>query len=380
MLEASRPHPKHTMGQSLDKLSIRGFKSIAELDELELTSLNVLIGANGAGKSNFIEFFRLLRAMADERLALYAGQRAPVAGFFYGGLGETDAIEAEMAFGDNNYRFRLEPTADEGLMVASEATLYKLSTDWNVIGSGHRESQLKQRRDDSGIATERGQNWYVYNAIAGWRVYHFHDTSATAGMRRQSGVLQGNRLDPDGDNLAAFLMNLKERHQKHYEVVLKTVRRIAPYLDDFDLRVSPGAAEDQVALTWRKRGSDYLYSPGHLSDGTIRFICLAAALLQPAPPSTILLDEPELGLHPEALIILAGLMRSASAHTQLIVATQSPVLLSGFDPQDVITVDHLNGASRFRRLGNQELAAWLEDYSLGELWEKGTIAGGIHDA
>jgi predicted ATPase len=160
----------------------------------------------------------------------------------------------------------------------------------------------------------------------------------------------------------------------------KTIQRIAPYFDDFELRVENTSPQNLVRLTWRQKGSDYVFSPGHFSDGTIRFVCLAAALLQPNPPTTIVLDEPELGLHPEALSVLAGIVRSSAARMQIVLTTQSPALLSEFEPEHVVTVDQIDGASQFRRLDPASLAEWLNDFSVGELWQKGTIRGGVNHA
>lgn len=364
----------------LDKLTIRGFKSFESLEDFELGDLNVLIGANGAGKSNFVEFFRLLRAMVEERLQKYTIQNGPADGYFFNGVAHTRKIEADLIFGANRYCFTLEPTAEGGIVIGEEATQYIPKGNLRYIGTGTSESQLQNRKDDEGLMSKRGQNWYVWNSVSNWNVYHFHDTSMTAGMRRDSGIEQTAKLDASGDNLAAFLLGLRENHAPVYESIRKTVQRIAPYFDDFVLSVRSGKAEDQVRLTWRQKGKDYVFSPGHLSDGTIRFLCLTTALLQPSPPSTIVVDEPELGLHPEALTILAGLLRSASTRTQIIAATQSPVLLSEFEPEQVITVDQVGGATQLARLDADALQAWLDDFSLGELWLKGNVRGGVNDA
>jgi predicted ATPase len=120
--------------------------------------------------------------------------------------------------------------------------------------------------------------------------------------------------------------------------------------------------------------------PYHLSDGSIRFICLAAALLQPNPPSTIIIDEPELGLHPAAIVILAELIQVAAKGTQVIVATQSPALIDQFGIDDIIVANRRNGASAFQRLKEKDFTEWLKDYSVGELWAKNVIAGGpVHE-
>lgn len=368
------------MGRELERLTIRGFKSIEKLEDFELCSLNVLVGANGAGKSNFVEFFRMLRAMVQERFQAYLNEHGPADGYFYSGVSRTKTIEADMYFGQNRYGFTLSPRAQGGILIANEQCQYLGSSYAIELASGTLESGLAKNKDQPGLKSPYGPPWYVWSAVSDWHVYHFHDTSMTAGMRRDCGIEQTDRLHPSGENLAAFLLGLRERKRDVYDTIRKTVQRIAPYFDDFVLSVRSGKAEDQVRLTWKQRGKRYIFSPGHLSDGTIRFLCLTTALLQPSPPSTIVVDEPELGLHPEALSILAGLLRSASTRTQIIAATQSPVLLSEFEPEHVVTVDQVDGSTRFSRLDGRALQAWLDDFSLGELWLKGNVSGGVNDA
>ncbi|MGP1347476.1 MAG: AAA family ATPase [Phycisphaerales bacterium] len=369
------------MGRSLDKLTIRGFKSIESLEDFELGALNILIGANGAGKSNFVEFFRVLRAMVDGALQLYINTNGPADGYFFNGVSFTKRIEADLSFGLNRYVFAFRPTAEGTILIDNEQTQYTRGGSLQMIGSGRLESSLRARKHDLSMTGEwMGANAYVWEAVSDWHVYHFHDTSMTAGMRRDSGIEQTDKLRSSGENLAAFLLGLRKDHPGVYENIRKTVQRIAPYFDDFVLSVKKEKAEDQVRLTWKQKGKEYIFSPGHLSDGTIRFICLTTALLQPSPPSTIVVDEPELGLHPEALTILAGMLRSASKRTQIIAATQSPVLLSEFEPEQVVTVDQVDGASRFQRLDAEALGEWLDEFSLGELWLKGNVRGGVNDA
>ncbi len=363
----------------LDKLSIRGFKSIEKLEGFELQSLNVIIGANGAGKSNFVDFFRLLRAMVEQRFQAYVATHGPADGYFYNGVSFTKRIEVDLLFGDNRYTFELE-TSSEGNILISEHTQYVPKGNLQGISYKVKESALPECKDEQGITAQRGPNWYVWDSVSSWKVYHFHDTSMTAGMRREIGVDQSGVLQPDASNLAAYLLNLRNAHRRRYDLLCKTIRRIAPYFDDFDFHITEAAPEDRVRLRWRKKGTDYIFSPGHFSDGTIRFLCLAAALLQPDPPETIVLDEPELGLHPEALSIFGGLVRSASAHTQIILATQSPVLVNEFEPEQVITVDLVDGATQFNRLDAGKLADWLNEFTVGELWQKGTIQGGVNHA
>ncbi len=154
------------------------------------------------------------------------------------------------------------------------------------------------------------------------------------------------------------------------------MRLAAPFFDDFRLEPEANGSDEVVQLEWTQRGSDYPFHPSRLSDGTLRFACPATALLQPVPPATLVFDEPELGLHPYALNVLAGLIKQAATRTQVIVSTQSAALLDHFEPEDVVVVDRRDGASGFRRLNSEPLKAWLSEYSLGELWRKNVFDGG----
>ena len=367
------------MGQAIRTLSIEGFKSIRKLETLELRSLNVLIGANGAGKSNFVDFFRLLRAMADENLAGFVNRQGGADGFFYLGPRTTPKIKAQLRFGDNEYKFELEPSAHNEMVIAEEAFRYlggKAKGYWENFGRGGKESKLKVKSDErSALGPWWGVGHYVYESVSNWTVYHFHDTSALAPMRREQSVRDFDYLRPDASNIAAYLLHLKMKPGPVYPLIRDTVRLIAPFFDDFRLRSEDRGGEERVRLEWTQRGSDFPFQPSQLSDGTLRFICLATALLQPRPPATIVIDEPELGLHPHALEVLAGLLRKAASRTQVLVSTQSAPLLSQFNPQDVIVVSRRDEASEFRHLDPARLSAWLEDYALGELWQKNYVEG-----
>lgn len=365
------------MGWPLDKISIEGFKSIKELRDFDLKKLNIMVGANGTGKSNFVSFFRMLRAMSEGGLANFITENGGADGFLFGGPKETSEIKAHLKFGQNEYKFILTSTAAIKLMVKQESTLWTGGGGWESYGSGEYEAQLSKWKDkQSTWRNYPGPASYVYKAVSSWLVYHFHDTSRTAPMRRDQSVRDWRELNPDASNIAAFLLDLKEWHDEFYEDIRETVQLIAPFFDDFLLEPKKQGENEIVRLEWRQKGSSYPFQPWQLSDGTIRFICLATALLQPKPPSTIVIDEPELGLHPFALDVLAGLFRDASERTQLIVSTQSASLLNHFKPDEVIVVDRENGASRFRRLDPEALAEWISDYSIGELWQKNVFDGG----
>jgi len=369
------------MAVALQKLSISGFKSIERLEDFSLASPSILIGANGAGKSNFVDFFRLLRAMVDEQLqAFVARQLGSGDGFFYLGPKHTAAIGARLEFGSNVYQFSLGPTADGSLYIVDEAVQFTGGYgigQLRSIGSGLKESTLRAKRSEPArFGSGMGVPGHVYDSVAQWVVYHFHDTSALAPMRREQLVQDSAYLRNDAGNIAAFLLNLRETGASSYTLVVDSVRSVMPFLDDFLLRVEERGGEQRVRLDWRQKGSDFPFQPNHLSDGTLRFICLATALQQPSPPSLIVIDEPELGLHPYAIALLAELIHAAAKRTQVIVSTQSPQLIDHFAPHEIVVVNREDGRSVFRRLDEGTLADWLEEYTLGELWQKNVVQAG----
>jgi predicted ATPase len=365
------------MGRPLDVITIKGFKSIRSLDNFPLTKLNILVGANGAGKSNLVSFFRMLRAMSEEGLTSFVIQNGGADGFFFDGPKTTPQIEAHLKFGQNEYKFSLISTAGVQLMVKTESTRY-LTGSWSNYNTNALESQLKKWKNAKSpwLKTSPSIEAHIYSAVSSWLVYHFHDTSATAAMRRDQSVRDWRELNPDASNIAAFLLRLKTKHPEYYLKIRETIQLIAPFIDDFLLEPEQKGENELVRLEWRQKGSSYPFQPWQLSDGTIRFICLVTALLQPEPPSTIVIDEPELGLHPFALEVLAGLFHEASERTQLIVSTQSATLLNHFEPEEVIVVDRVEGSSRFRRLDSESLAEWTKEFALGELWQKNVLDGG----
>jgi predicted ATPase len=364
------------MPNALDKLTIKGFKSIRVLEDFELTNLNVLIGGNGAGKSNFIDFFRLLRAVIDDRLDEFIRKGGGISDFLFNGRKVTDRLEFEMLFGPRGYRFHIVPGVKEQGAIAGEARFYERgSSGWWLLGDSPDGSSLlvKEAKGDS-IDSQYSKP--VFESIKSWQIYHFHDTSATAGMRHSEIVRDNKSLRPDGSNIAPYLMGLQKNDRIIYNEIIDAIRLVIPFFENFNLEAETFGEKKKVNLSWRQRGSDYPMQPYHFSDGSIRFICLATALLQPEPPPTIIIDEPELGLHPSAISILAELIQSASKRTQLIVATQSPALIDHFAVENVIVVNRKDGQSTFDRLREKDFNAWLENYSVGELWTKNVIPGG----
>jgi len=365
------------MGSALSKLTIRGLKSIESLEGFRLRKINVLIGANGAGKSNFVDFFRMLRALADESFQRFILEQGGGDGLLYLGPKKTPLIFAELEFGQNSYKFELAATNPGSLQVTKEFIRYA-NNSYTSLSNGGLESGLKSNRNakSSYYKNSYGVAHYVYDSISNWTVYHFHDTSPLSPMRRDQSLRDWSKLRHDASNIAPYLYHLKSANENCYTFIRDTVRQIAPFFDDFLFRPQTRGAEEQLRLEWQQKGSDFPFQPTHLSDGTIRFICLATTLMQPTPPATIVIDEPELGLHPFAISMLADLIKASSQRTQVIISTQSPALLDYFEAQDVIVVNRNSGHSTFTRLDAEKLKAWLDEYSIGELWQKNVVRGG----
>lgn len=383
---------------AIKRITVKGFKSIRELDNFELRPLNIIVGANGAGKSNLIQIFRMLLAMVQKNFQSFIIANGGADSFPHNGLKQTPKINIEFEFdsgstfarGSNFYKFELSPTVDEKFLISEERQY--CTYEPRSYGPPAEESRLYDLKDESSYSGAwNGVGHFVYNSISRWMVYHFHDTSSNAPMRRSEIIDDHEKLRGDASNIAPFLYYLrKENINKEgafsinfsnernicYKKIVEAVRLVIPFFEDFRLDTFTQGEAEKVKLSWKQIGSDYPMQPYHLSDGSIRFICLATALLQPNPPSTIIIDEPELGLHPEAIGVLAELIKLATQKTQVIVATQSPLLLDQFSIEDIIVARRKDGASTFERLKEEDYTSWLEDYTVGELWTKNVIQGG----
>lgn len=355
----------------LSRMTISGYKSIKKCD-ISFRKINVLIGSNGAGKSNFISAFSLLQNILAKNLQVTVAQSG-VNALLYQGRKVTEEIAFEVFFGNNSYGFNLIPTDDNRLIFRKEYFGYHgYWENESNVSRGHSESMWNTgaQNDIDGyvIPILRKQNW---------RVYHFHDTGRSARVKQEHNISNNKVLMFDAGNLAAFLYRLKENYTKSYDEIVQTIRLIAPYFSDFVLEPQEGN-EEQIVLKWQQKGCEDIFNASQLSDGTLRFICLATLLLQPheLQPATIIIDEPELGLHPYAITIFAEMVKQLSDEKQIIISTQSVELLNEFDVEDVIVVDRDENGSEFKRLNEDELEVWLEeDYALGDLWKKNILGG-----
>lgn len=357
----------------LKNIKINGFKSIRTLD-LDLKSLNIIIGANGSGKSNFIAFFKFIKKIVNKDMQTYVG----VSGankILHFGKKISDNINFALFFPPNGYGAVLVPDNNiDGLIFKSEQTKYVYGSKKNI----NKIRQLANRGDlESKLNNDILINRYIIKYIKSWKIYHFHDTSTSAKIKSKCNINDGDYLRGDGSNLPAFLNYIKKTNDKSYLSIVKTIQRIAPFFQDFILNPDP-INEDLISLKWKHKGTDDYFDANDFSDGTLRFICLTTLLLQPNLPTTILLDEPELGLHPSALILLASMLKVISAKTQIIISTQSVTLLNEFNSEDIIVVDRIDNCSIFKRLNKDDFSDWLDEYKMGEIWQKNLINGNIN--
>lgn len=363
----------------IERIIIENFKSIRLL-ELDLKPLNILIGANGAGKSNFISFFKLTNQIYEKRLQEYIGNNFN--SFLHFGKKRSDFIYGLVNF-ENKYVFnyRLKPQIDSNKAYVNEAFFGKkpehnekpTHKDWMLLfaqSGGTDELTVNEEMPEGGeYPFVKPVNEYLKT----FKIYHFHDTSQTSEMKQMSKVNDNRYLRENGENIAAFLYYLQEKHLKEFKIIEQNIRFVAPFFDRFDLEPDR-LNEDLIELRWLEKGSDAYFNAYSLSDGTLRFIALTTLLLQPDLPKTIIIDEPELGLHPFAINKLAAMMKAAAAKdSQVIVSTQAVNLVDNFEPEDVIAVDRADDQSVFHRLNATEFKEWLEDYTLGELWNKNLI-------
>jgi predicted ATPase len=367
--------------QMLKQIRVVGWKSIQN-QTVDLKPLTVVIGANGSGKSNLLSLFKLLNAMFAHTPGFrnYVAQNGYADSLLHYGVKQTPVAELELTFetetGETTYYARWAVAAG-GMLIFSEEKVTFLRTGAlhpTVVdlGAGHSETNLLASADGGNQTSE-----VALRLLRRCRLFHLHDTSELAGFRQPCYVNANRFLFPDAGNLAAMIYLFSQQNISAYRRITATVRQMVPDFDSFLLEPSE-LNKEQILLKWKHKDRLYEFGPHQLSDGSLRFIALTTLLLQPVDklPLMIALDEPELGLHPSAIEILAGMTKAVSEHCQILFATQSPVLLDHFLPEDVVVVNTKLGVSEFQHLDAENLQGWLAEYTLGEIWEKNVVGGG----
>jgi len=367
----------------LDAITLKGYKSIhPEGQEIDFGDITILLGANGAGKSNLVSFFSMLNYMMTGSLQTYIAERGSAGSLLYYGPKVTSRIEASIRFSNESesdvYEFSLSHAAGDTLIFTNEKlTWHKREEEKPFtisLSPGVRESGLLEERRKKEAKTSK----VIYRLLRNCQVFQFHDTSQSSKIRNKGYINDNRFLRSDGGNLAAFLYAIRQKGERYYRRIVRHIQQIMPQFHDFELE--PDAQNDNyIMLNWYEKGADYLFGPHQISDGSLRFMALTTLFLQPVEtlPSVIILDEPELGLHPTAIAILAGMARQASRHCQIIMATQSQRLVDEFEADNIVVVERNDkqACSEFKKLDESALEAWLERYSLSELWEKNVLGG-----
>lgn len=364
--------------KNLKRIRVEGFKSIKQLD-LRMGDINVLIGANGAGKTNLISLFTFLSRLSQGKLQQYVKTEGGAESFFHFGTRNTERIKLDLEIGNNGYSVEFLPNLDDDSLVFDVESCRMNSpgrTPWNLYS---------KKKGESGLAMEKlegqGVKRYTKNYLDQCRVYHFHDTGSQARFKKRTSLDNYSYLEEDAANIAPFLYELKtSRHdedQRSYRQIVCAIQSVAPFFHDFYLEPTGKRGDENILLRWTHTDHQSPFSANALSDGTARFICLATLLLQPefGKPGTIILDEPELGLHPAALCVLADIIRSISVETQVICSTQSVVFANFFSPEDFVVTELEEGVSVFRRLDRERVEQWLDEYGMGDIWSKNLIGG-----
>lgn len=374
------------MSLKLNSIELKGYKSMnSEGQTLPINDdITVLIGANGVGKSNIVSFFQLLNYSMSGSLQTYIGENGFADAFLYYGSKTTDSFFAKLKFSDgkssNEYVFQLANAVGDSMFFRFEDVTYSDKEKNEILsitlGQGHKESRLS-------METTGHQGFYltdIAKLLSDCRYFQFHDTTKEAKIRKNGYIGDNKFLRSNAGNLAAFLYGVKHQQggEPYYRRIVRYIQQVMPQFGDFILEPSV-VNKDYISLDWREKDSDFIFGVNQISDGTLRFMALATLLLQPPKtmPSLIVIDEPELGLHPKAISLLAGLIKKASENAQIVLATQSPNLLDEFDADKVVVIerDEQQRTSVFKQLNSEQLKEWVEEYTTSELWDKNVIGG-----
>ncbi len=370
----------------IESVRIRGFRSLADVELSNLRNANVLIGANGSGKSNFIRFFEMTSWMLrSRRLAEFVALRGGADDQLHGGNRVTPRMEAALALrteaGRNDYRFALAHAHPDRLVFTEEAFRFSAAgsvadAPWQYAPSGGSEAAIvdvaQAQTPPPGVNPKTAR--VVVHLLRNCSVHQFHDTSDTSHFKKRWDADDNDFLRTHGGNLAAVLHRLEQEDLQRFELISQHVRRVLPVFDRFQLDDSYG----KVSLRWKAAGTDKSFGAHLTSDGSLRFFALVTLLNLPLEmlPNVLLLDEPELGLHPAAVALVGGMIKALAADRQIIVATQSPLLVDAFDLDEIAVLDLQDGRTTVRRPDADEYRRWLDEgFMPGEMWQKNLIGG-----
>jgi predicted ATPase len=384
------------MSAGFERLEVKGYRRLRRID-LSLRPFNVLIGANGVGKSSILEVIDLLAASADGVLEQTISHSGGVSSLITAD-GKTDSMhlalhmpvtaeqpivyQMSIASEGNGYsivREELTQQQDQG----SEKPFRFLNANAAIV-EYYKAGAKKPDRPNweyKRMETALSQVPKMYKKPENFRnvlassaeIYHTLSVSARAPVRLPQSMQPARTPGTDGEDLLSCLYLMRETERDRFEAVEDALRAAFPTFDRIDL---PPAAAGSLTLAWRDRSFVRPIFPHQLSEGTLRFLWLVTLLQSPELPAVTLIDEPEVSLHPEMLQLLAELMREASSRTQLVVATHSDRFVRFLDPDELVVCDLDEcGGTTVRRASDLDLDAWMKNYSLDQLWSMGRLGG-----
>ena len=367
----------------IESVRIRGFRSLKDVELEDLQDSLVLIGANGSGKSNFIRFFDMLSWMLTSRkLGEFIGQQGGADDQLYRGNRVTPRMEGEIRLrtekGTNDYSFALAYGAPDRFIFSEERFRFSRANwygeaKWIHLDSGHQEAKIVETAQSPMPGRQATTASVIVRLLRNCTAYQFHDTSSNSNIKKTWDVKDNYRLRSDGGNLAAILHYLEHQDLRRFDRICQHIGRILPVFDRFIVDEHYG----RVQLRWKARGTDRSFGAHLTSDGSLRFFALVTLLnLPPAMmPDVVLLDEPELGLHPAAITLIGDMIRAVSEQRQVIVATQSPLLVDCFELQEIVVLELCDDATVFHRLDPDRFRHWIDDFTAGELWQQNLFGG-----
>ena len=361
-------------------------------EEIELKRLNVLIGPNGSGKSNFLEGIDILRSAPRDLVSpirkgggihdwIWRGKPGSIA--VIGAIVEnpqgSQPLRYQLTFAERGQRFELGSEAIEDERIADGQVYYgQLGREVVIYKDGIRrnlrpeevkpeQSILAQRKDPDHYP----ELTYLGEELSRIRIYREWSLGRDSPLRLpQKADLPNDFLQEDGKNLA-LVLNSFQGEPAVKRRVLDALHKFYEGITDFHVKI-----EGSTVQLFLEEG-DVVIPATRLSDGTLRYLCLLAVLCHPQPPPLICIEEPELGLHPDILPTVGKLLLEASERSQLIVTTHSDMLVDALtnDWWSIVVCEKHDGQTVMRRLDEEKMVAWLEDYRLGELWSSGEIGG-----
>ncbi|MDO5844457.1 MAG: AAA family ATPase [Methanocorpusculum sp.] len=324
------------MNSPLKKIIIEGYKSIKST-EIEFGDINIILGANSVGKSNIMSVIELIKSVYEGTLEKLIKESGGANAYFHYGTKNTARIKLQMIFADKKYELSIKSSADDSVEIEYETF-----------------SKISPRK--------------LYPIV----LYHFHDTGKYSPLKKSCDSGNCNYLYADGSNFPAVLYRIKNEAPDNFEKIIDTIRLVYPEFENFIFDISDG----NISIRWSDSTvKNFEYPISAMSDGTLRFAAISTLMLQPSPPELIMIDEPELGLHPFAINVLSDLIHMASLNSQILISTQSIQLINNFEAFDILIAEYTNGGTVITRPNLEELEDWLKKYSIGEIWQRNVFGG-----